>query len=513
MKKMIRQINIIGLLAILSCINACSIYIGQTPLWYDFNGIDMGDYKNQKVILLPVTAEKGEGIDEKGKRQLVSSIRSQFKRVFSVRPRYLSPDLLAKEGFSKPYNHSKVAKHFDAQAVLIVSVFDVESSVSRSNKIKYRNVGLKISCFDAEDPYKYWRLSKRYQSDSGFNVKNIDFDYVLYSDLRSIRKVVKSRSGSRNTKQLDEKSAPSIVISVNDTNVSNTSGGGDSFVTRANTFELQLSAIDAYGLSMITISDQDNNVLDKIDFSYMTVKNYSESIPVPLRKGGNIIRIDISNVEQKEITRYIKIKRKVVESTHLIAVSSPYSTGKGLYLDAGSALSQLNQNLSKRYNNLIYLNQGQVSRQEILKTIELLALDAEDDDSLSPVFFFSGPVKRFHHKRYGEKYYLMLAGSDEKYLRSTAIDLDEVIDLLGERAFIMLEHCSPDEKIIGNFRLANRGVPIKVNIYPCENIIGDISSRLLSQYKKNRSLESIIAGEKIGLSDFRAIGQDTRYAY
>lgn len=507
---MIKTINIIGLLAVLFCLNACSIYTGQTPLWYDFSGIDMKDYENQKFILLPVTAEKGEGIDEEGKKQLISSIRSQFKRVFSVKPRYLSPNVLASEGFSKPYNYRKVAKYFDAQAVLIVSVFDVESSVSRSNKIKYRNVGLKISCFDAEDPYKYWRLSKRYQSDSGFNVKNIDFDYVLYSDLRSIRKVLKSRGGSRNTKQLDEKSSPSIVISVNDTNVSDSSGGGDSFVTRANTFELQLSAIDAYGLSAITISDQDNNVLDEIDFSYMTVKNYSESIPVPIRRGGNKIRIDVSNVEQKKITRYINIKRKVVESTHLIAVSSPYSVGKGAYLDSSSVLSQLNQNRSKRYNNLIYLNQSQVSRQEILKTIELLALDAEDDDSLSPVFFFSGRVQRFHHKRYGEKYYLMFADSDEKYLRSTAIDLDEVIDLLGERAFILLEHCSLDGKAIGNFRLDNRGVPVKLNIYPCENKVGDISSRLLIQYKKNRSLESIIAGEKAGLSDLSAMGQDAR---
>ncbi len=511
---LIKKISIIGLLvAVISCMNACSIYTGQTPLWYDFSGIDMDDYESQKFVLLPVTAEKGEGIDEEGKKELVSSIRSQFKRVFSVKPRYLSPELLAREGFSKPYNFREVAKHFDAQAVLIVSVFDVESSVSRSNKIEYRNVGLKISCFDAEDPYKYWRLSKRYQSDNGFNVKNIDFDYVLYSDLRSIRKVVKSRDGSRNTKLLDEKSAPSILVSVNDTNVSNTSGGGDSFVTRANTFELQLSAIDAYGLSMITIYDQDNNILDEIDFSYMTVKNYSESIPVSLRKGGNKIRIDVSNVEQKEITRYIKITRKVVESTHLIAVSSPYSTGKGISLNENSALSQLNKNISKRYNNLIYLNQGLVSRQEILKTIELLALDAEDDDSLNPVFFFSGRIQRFHHKRYGEKYYLMLADSDDQYLRSTAIDLDEVIDLLGERAFIMLEHCSSDEKTIGNFRLLNRGAPIKVNIYPCENVMGDISSRLLKQYKKNRSLESIIAGEKNGLSEFRAVGQDARYSY
>lgn len=510
---MIKQINKIGLLTVFLCLSACSIYTGKTPLWYDFNDIDMDDYENQKFILLPITAEKGGGIDEEGKKQLISSIRSQFKRVFSVKPRYLSPDKLEREGFSKPYDYRKVAKHFNAQAVLIASVFDVESSVSRSNKIEYRNVGLKISCFDANDPYRYWRLSKRYQSDSGFNVKNIDFDYVLYSDLKSIRKVVKSRSGSSNTKNLDEKSAPSVVISVNDTNVSNTSGGGDSFVTRANTFELQLSAIDAYGLSMITISDQDNNILDEIDFSYLTVKNYSESIPIPIRRGGNKIRIDVSNVEQKEITRYIKIKRKVVESTHLIAVSSPYSIGKGKVLDTSSALSQLNQNLSKRYNNLIYLNQSEVSRQEIFKTIESLALDAEGDDSLSPVFFFSGRVQRFHHKRYGDKFYLMLANSDEKYLRSTAIDLDEVIDLLGERVFIMLEHCSSDETTIGSFRLPNRGASIKVNIYPCGNMMGDISTRLLRQYKKNRPLESIIAGERAGLSEFRAVGQDDRYAY
>ena len=476
-------------------LSGCALLPNSTPLWYDHTDIVMQDYLGQKVIMLPLVAEDGQGLDPRGEKQVRGSVRSQFKRVFDIKPQYLSEAVLANEGFKPPYNPSEIAKHFDAAAFLATTVFDVESSIDRKGDLEYRKVGLKVSFFDAQDPYSYWRMSKRYQSESGFDVKNIDFDYVLYADMKKAKRIVDSRKAS-NSRSLKEKSAPRVVVAVKDTKVTQDAQAKERFETHANVFDLELSVLDAYGLSHVLVFADDNTLVDEVDFSYRTVLSYNESFIVPLSVGKNRIRIDVANVEQKETSRFITVERRRKESTHVIAVSSPYQKSQSSYKDLTGWLDTLNITAAQRarYRNLVYFDQSTLPRQELMSAIELLAQKAAVNEFLQPVFFFSGRIERRTHTRYGEKYYLMLNDSDARYLRSSAIDLDDVLDLLGEYAFVMLEYCDDSGVASGDYRLPQR--PVKVNVYRCERLHGEMSSRFVASVEKSRPLDDAVALER-----------------
>ncbi len=477
-------------------ISSCALMPNSTPLWYDHTDIVMRDYIGKKVIMLPLIAEDGQGLDARSEKQVIDSVRLQFKHVFTIKPRYLSEAMLAKEGFVRPYNPSKIAKHFDAAAFLVSSVFDVESSLTRKGELEYRKVGLKLSFFDSQDPYSYWRISKRYQSEGGFDVKNIDFDYVLFADLRKVKRVVVSSHSEKNSRKLEKKTSPSVVVAVKDTKVTPDASQKDRFQTHANVFDLELSVLDAYGLSHVLVFDGDNNVVAEADFSYQTVLAYNKSFIVPLRLGKNRIRIDVANVEQKETSRFINVERRKNAATHVIAVSSPYQQSKENYKDIQGWLDNLNSPAlrSDRYRNLVYLDQSKLPRIELMSAIELLAIEADVNEFLQPVLFFSGRVERRTHRRLGEKYYLMLSDSDERLLRSTALDLDDVLDVLGEQAFVMLEFCDDSAPIMGDYRLPQR--PVKVHVYSCNRSRGEMSSRFVRSVEKSRSLAEIISAER-----------------
>lgn len=500
------------LVVFLFLVNGCSIYSGRTPLWYDYSDINMADYTENKIILLPLVSETGNKLEHRGQKELIGSIQSQFKRVFDVKPQFLSQEELTRAGFSKPYDMTKIAQHYDAQAVLIASIFDVVKTMSRSNKVEYTNVGLKLSCFDASDQYKYWRLSKRYYSDAGFNVKNIDFDYVLYTDLKNIRKIVSSGAEGKNTKSIADKSAPSIVVATGETKISKQArDSGSSFQTTAQMVDIKISVLDAYGISQLIVSNEENEFVDQIDVSSGEIKRMNEIFTVPVEEGNNKIRIHAINVEQEESTRILTVKRETKISTHVIAVSSPYAVKKRIYGDTKRSLAALNSKSSRRYDNLIYVDQTSATRKEILRILEMLSNQAYVDDNLYPVLFFSGWVQKVSDKRGRDKYYLMLGDSEIDYLRSTAIDLDEVLELLGPNVFVMLEYCSVEPERRGDYRL--KDLPVKINVYSCQRAVGDMSETFIDHYRQNRTLEKIVAFQKSSFEKLPLINEGSRYAF
>lgn len=491
---MLRAIKISLLCMTAIILSACALMASKTPFWFDAGSIDMQSYENTAVVLMPLAAQNTVPLDKDNAKELEQSLRTQFRNHFKIDLKRTTEKSLSEHGINDQSTNKDIAEAFGASAVLRASTFNVEQAISKSNAFRYTKIGLNLSFNDALDPNRYWRSSKLYQSSSGFNVKNIDFDYVLLSDLRKLKKALASTE-KRNLKELS--SGPSLIISALEQNISKEQAVKQSkFKTSAQYFGINISAFDRAGLKTLSVFNEQNGFLDSVDCSSVSQQDFVGKFYIPLETNENLITVSAINQKGVETIHQLEIKREEKKSVRVVVASSPYSVTNEAYSLTQAKLSTLNLNSKKRYNNLVYVDQTKISRRDFLITLEKIANEADLDDNIQPVLFFSGYVINETHRLYGHKLFLMLTDSEFDYLRSTALDLDEVIDLLGPNAFVVIEYCSKDYADLGDFQLRDK--PVKINVYSCDRPVGDVSNRVVYAYEKNHTLEKIVDNELAG---------------
>ncbi|NKB99969.1 MAG: hypothetical protein GKR90_15925 [Pseudomonadales bacterium] len=135
------------------------------PLWLVADNIDLKEYREEQIHVLPVVVSDAANFSRSEARKLQRLAADSLK--LSLRLREISTPKQLSLPLTYPVDRGQVEALFDKSpdisAVVVVSVYER----SLGSDFSDASLGLRLSLFDSEDPEKRLVISRRYISGNG----------------------------------------------------------------------------------------------------------------------------------------------------------------------------------------------------------------------------------------------------------------------------------------------------------------------------------------------------------
>lgn len=479
-------------------LQSCSLLTQSSPLWLDSSYIDMTEYEDKIVLLLPINVNQKYNLDQQQTEIIQESIKSNIEKVFDINVTFSEESSELPYPFPIEYMGNQAEK-YKAKALVSANIFSLSKNYDNPKLSKYLSIGLSLTFTDVENPYKFWTMSRTYRANKGFNLEKIDFNLVLYFDLIDARYSLKSGKSFFPfiSDEVPKKQGPTITVSslefplMNNTEKQNM----DEFRTTQDSLVLQISAHDVDEISSVELVNSENNFSTSFNYSTVPTNSLKRNIEVPVEDGWNTITLKIANKSKLVSTRKIDIERFSQKTASLMAIFDS-STSNLPFFQAKHDHALVHKQAEK-YNNVIYLADEFAVRKSILRNMEHLTNKAYTDQNFTPAFYFLGQIQQ---KGEAGNYYLMTYDSIPEYPSATAISLDTIFDYLGDNAFVMIETCNANQEKQGRFRLYDdKSKKTVVEVHSCERNDRSIGKRLLTGIERKTSVNYLINREIAGV--------------
>ena len=501
--------NIYRPLLLLSCyclLQSCA-FMEVEALWLTSGSVKMKDYQRETIVLLPLIVDPKYRLTEQDEQQLEvlhNAVKTNLRRVFKLRP----DALRTIDPVAYPLTTQDlvdIGELYQARAVVSVSIFSLVRNAASQQVVSLREVGAKIGFVDIDNTDSYWTMSRVYQAQDGLALDSVNFDDIIKQDFSDVKRLLLTwRFFPQFGTPEPEPVGPSLsMVSLDLDNDQSPGKLNSEATTSKNSLKVRLLIDDVTPLSSLNITSTQQGD-EFINLSAVDIYNIDRVFYVPLAPGDNQLVFTATNQQGIATTRTLNVRRENRNSAALIAVLNSSLSAIPFYRPKYNQ-QQLEQLLAD-YGNSIYLYDESAVRNNFIWEMEKLSERAYSDDNFTPFVYFSGQFVQRSSKRSGDsKYYLMTNDSRRNYLNSTAVSLASIFDILGDNAFVIIENCAADKRLLGEYRLPERRVLI--NIRRCDVNDREVATRILNRIKQGDALEDIVAHELRNLDSLPVFSQ------
>lgn len=439
--------------AAFALLTLCGCLTSSGPAWLEAGRIDMTQYANARVLVLPVEITPPYDLEEGERRAIQDQVKNNLIRTFGL----TQVGTLQSVERTRLYPYqldemTQIGRLYAVDAVAAISIFSLvrESPDPRSQN---NRVGMRVTFTDANDPSRSWEMSREYQSKSGFDADARRFDNTVKLDLARVRDELKSTYGvAAAFRRVDEK--PRVTINVP---VLGSAFEGDqrvqqrSLATEQSLLNFQILAEDVSGLVRTEVRNTSNGFQQVLEYSFAELKDVElprridESIAVPLDVGENTIEFITHNQRNVTQDNRITVVREKREFVYTLGVGIPQyqdPTFGATPVNSGELKERFERHaraLGPRSDNVIFLEGPDATLRAIQRALNSIANLAYSNDQGLGLFYFTGKVET---TRRGV--YLIAYDSEPGYVEVTGIDTQELDRLCSDNCHTILDLCEPD---------------------------------------------------------------------
>lgn len=417
------------------------------PLWLQAGEVDMKQYRNERVILLPVEANPVIDISEDNLRLVQSKVKVNLDSAFKLK----RVDSLSMIDLPHAYPYhlkeiSEIAQIYNARAVAAVSIF----SVARHEGGENSRMGLRITFADALDLKQSWTMTREYRSGSGFDFGSTRLGNTLESDFETIVAELNKGGGVLGLLNLTKKRdprAPRVVISFPEDGLP-ASGAANAASeqqrvrhTEVSRYPVRLWAEDASGLASTIIRNNRGGAPQEVTHTPDSFEAtdaalfVNEIVPVDVEPGVNEVEFRTTNRAGKTSVNTVTIIRKQTQTVYGLAVGIDNYQQFGANAPAAAVQGTLSK-AAERTSTLRYLANQDATQTAIENELYDISDNAWHNESGLGLFYFAGKVEA---RKDGA--YLVAYDSTQKNVEVTAVRVANLPDILPPNSAVFLDLC------------------------------------------------------------------------
>jgi hypothetical protein len=425
----------------------------RTPLWLDSGLVNMSDYKDRIVFLLPVEVSPSYRMTDGERSELRGHVLRGMKEVFGFE-QIKMPETIDRLG-TYPFTHEEleslaITYRADAAVAISVSVFE------RKHTYGSGILSVRISFSDPYYPDRAWSISREYASEAGQEIGSKALDERISSDLEAVRDALdpgrKARSTANSIFSFGiVSSPPSDGPRLRLTTPASSAGLpseranqlGDVVNTTLSRYPLAIAVEDDSGIKMLEVYSKTKDLLSRIVHpeikSEGPVTFKKTMIFIDLELGKNKIVVRSVNSNDGETVRELMIIREESEDVFMLVVAiSEYANMQGFSssrVDWLHSFANASDSDQSEYSQF-FLYDRSATQLSIMEGVRVIAGRIAVSDGSIGLFYYTG-----HVLADGESVYLTAYDTKRYALDITAIPTHYLSRLLGERCYLVLDLC------------------------------------------------------------------------